>query len=126
MLADPVSRLRDTCVRIWHNADPATTIDGPAYTPAEHERNEVELGALVNLLTRESRRAGRRAAHLLLRAPVILGVWSVWTRTCSAAAPVRGPATGVRFPNPCSIPRQSRGLSLCEPLKAACARTTHV
>jgi hypothetical protein len=57
---DLVSRLRDRFVEIWHHADPATTIDGPAYTPAEHERNEVELGTFVDLLTRESRRAGRR------------------------------------------------------------------
>ena len=59
-MTDLVSRLRDTFVGVWHDADPAMTIDGPAYTPAEHESNEGELGGFVDLLTRESRRAGRR------------------------------------------------------------------
>jgi hypothetical protein len=60
VITDLVSRLRDTFVGIWHDADPATTIDGPAYTTIEHESNEVELGSFVDLLSRESRRAGRR------------------------------------------------------------------
>jgi hypothetical protein len=59
-MTDSVNRLRDTFVAVWHDADPATTIDGPTYTPAEHERNEGELRAFVDLLTREARRAGRR------------------------------------------------------------------
>jgi hypothetical protein len=59
-MTDLVSRLRDMFVGVWHDADPATTIDGPAYTPAEHESNEGQLRAFVDLLTRESRRAGRR------------------------------------------------------------------
>jgi hypothetical protein len=59
-MPEVVSRLRDTFVGIWHDADPKTTIDAPGYTPAEQERNEVELEAFVDLLTRESRRAGRR------------------------------------------------------------------
>jgi hypothetical protein len=60
VITDLVRELRDTFVGIWHDADPKTTIDGPACTPVEQERNEVELGAFVDLLTRESRRAGRR------------------------------------------------------------------
>jgi hypothetical protein len=55
-----VSRLRDTFVGIWHDADPQTTTDVPAYTSAEQGRNEVELEAFVDLLTHESRRAGCR------------------------------------------------------------------
>jgi len=60
VITDLVARLRDTFGGEWHNADPHTTIDGPAYTPAEHDSNEAELGAFVDLLTRESRRARRR------------------------------------------------------------------
>jgi hypothetical protein len=59
-MTDLVTRLRDMFVGVWRDADPAMTIDGPAYTAAEHESNEGELGAFVDLLTRESRRAGRR------------------------------------------------------------------
>ena len=59
-MTELVSRLRDTFVGIWHDADRKTTIDGPAYTPAEQASNEVELEAFVDLLARESRRAGRR------------------------------------------------------------------
>ena len=59
-MTELVGRLRDTYVGIWHDADRKTTIDGPAYTPAEQGSNEVELKAFVDLLTRESRRAGRR------------------------------------------------------------------
>ncbi len=58
--ADLVDRLRDTFVGIWHDADPTTTTDVPAYTPAEQGSHEAELQAFVGLLTRESRRAGRR------------------------------------------------------------------
>jgi len=59
-MTDLVSRLRDMFVGIWHDADPSATIGGPTHTPAEHESNEVELEAFVDVLTRESRRAGRR------------------------------------------------------------------
>jgi hypothetical protein len=59
-MTDLVSQLRDTFVGIWHDADPKTTIDAAAYSPAEQASNEIELEAFVDLLTRESRRAGRR------------------------------------------------------------------
>jgi hypothetical protein len=59
-MPEVVSRLRDTFVGIWHDADPKTTTGVPPYTPAEQGSNEVDLGAFVDLLTRESRRAGRR------------------------------------------------------------------
>ena len=60
VMTELVSRLRDRFVGVWHDADPKTTIDGLAYTSAEQESNEAELGSFVGLLTRESRRAGRR------------------------------------------------------------------
>ncbi len=60
VITDLVARLRDTFVAVWHDADPQTMVAGPAYTPAEHDGNEVELESFVDLLTRESRRAGRR------------------------------------------------------------------
>ena len=59
VMTDLVSRLRDTFVGIWRDADPNATIDGPACTPSGHERNEVELAAFVDVLTRQSRRARR-------------------------------------------------------------------
>jgi hypothetical protein len=59
-MTDLVGQLRDTFVGIWYDADPKTTIEAPAYTPAEQGSNEAELEAFVDLLTRESRRAGRR------------------------------------------------------------------
>ncbi len=59
-MTELVSRLCDRFVGIWHDADPKTTIEGLAYTPVEQGSNEVELEAFVGLLTRESRRAGRR------------------------------------------------------------------
>jgi hypothetical protein len=60
LMPEMVGRLRDTFVGIWHDADPKTTTDLPPYTPAEQGSHEVELEAFVDLLTRESRRAGRR------------------------------------------------------------------
>ena len=59
-IPDLVSRLRDTFVGIWEGADPATTIDGPLRSPAEHERNDIQLEAFVDLLAREAKRGRRR------------------------------------------------------------------
>lgn len=59
-MTDGIGRLRETYVAVWEAGDRAGLSGGDAYSTAAHLRNEAELGVFVDVLERESRRAGRR------------------------------------------------------------------
>jgi hypothetical protein len=87
-----IARLRDLFVSIWSAADVRRLPDGPAFTEAQHVRNEQELSEFADLIRRESR--GVRRARFE-DGPRERRVTAAFTRlSCTALGWERDPLEG--------------------------------